>query len=112
SPPKIDLSYYGLEEFKQPEFESYGPKFCKIESKNASKHIPNGIKESLDAPLVKDRASDNKDCLVKSPVKVEKKTVVPTIAKVELVRPKQQVKPSRKPVKYAEMYRSQRPRGY
>nr|GEU37196.1 hypothetical protein [Tanacetum cinerariifolium] len=35
STPKIDLSYYGLEEFQQPEFESYGPKSCKIESKNA-----------------------------------------------------------------------------
>nr|GEW09169.1 reverse transcriptase domain-containing protein [Tanacetum cinerariifolium] len=99
SPPKIDLSYSGLEEFKQPEFESYGPKFCEIESKNASKNIPNELKESPDAPLVKDRASNNKDCSVKSPVVVEKKSVVPTIAKVEIVRPKQQVKPSRKPVK-------------
>ncbi|GJT98860.1 ribonuclease H-like domain-containing protein [Tanacetum coccineum] len=35
--------------------------------------------------------------------KPEKKTVIPTTAKIE--------KPVRKPVKYAEMYRSQRPRG-
>nr|GEW94300.1 ribonuclease H-like domain-containing protein [Tanacetum cinerariifolium] len=103
----IDLSYSGLEEFKQPEFKSYGPKFCEIESKNASKNIPSELKESPDAPLVKDRASDNKDCSVLSLVVVEKKTVVPTIAKVEIIRPKQQVKPSRKPIKYAEMYRSQ-----
>nr|GEV29208.1 uncharacterized mitochondrial protein AtMg00810-like [Tanacetum cinerariifolium] len=40
-------------------------------------------KESPDAPLVKDRVSDNKDCSVESPVVVEKKTVVSTIAKVE-----------------------------
>nr|GEY67656.1 hypothetical protein [Tanacetum cinerariifolium] len=39
---------------------------------------------------------DNKDCSVESPVVVEKKTVVPTIAKVEVVRPKQQEKPVRK----------------
>nr|GEW48848.1 hypothetical protein [Tanacetum cinerariifolium] len=60
-PPKLDLSNSGLEEFKQPEFESYGPKVL-----------------------------DNKDCSVESPVVVEKKTIVPTIATVEVVRPKQQ----------------------
>nr|GEY36803.1 hypothetical protein [Tanacetum cinerariifolium] len=61
---QIDLSYFGLEEFQQPEFENYRPKSCKTESKNASKSIPNELKESPDAPLVKDRASNNKDCLV------------------------------------------------
>nr|GEY51049.1 hypothetical protein [Tanacetum cinerariifolium] len=40
------------------EFESYGPKFCEIESKNSCKNIPNELKESTDAPLVKDRASE------------------------------------------------------
>ncbi|GJZ36108.1 reverse transcriptase domain-containing protein [Tanacetum coccineum] len=49
--------------------------------------------------------------LVESPVVVKKKTVFPTAAKIEFVRPKQHEKPVRKPVKYAEMYRSQRPRG-
>ncbi|GJU19643.1 ribonuclease H-like domain-containing protein [Tanacetum coccineum] len=111
SPLKIDLSYSSLEEFKQPEFESNGPKFCEIESKNASEDIPNELKEYHNAPLVKDRVSDNKDCLVESPVVVEKKTVVPTIAKVEVVRPKQQEKPVRKIVRYDEMYKSQGPKG-
>ncbi|GKD68057.1 hypothetical protein Tco_1322147, partial [Tanacetum coccineum] len=37
--------------------------------------------------------------------KLEKKIVFPTVAKIEFVRPKQQEKPIRKPVKYAEMYR-------
>ncbi|GKF08085.1 hypothetical protein Tco_0042309, partial [Tanacetum coccineum] len=41
----------------------------------------------------------------------EKKTVSPTVAKIEFVRPKQQEKPVRKRVKYAEMYMSQSPRG-
>nr|GEZ23324.1 hypothetical protein [Tanacetum cinerariifolium] len=53
-PPKTDLSYSSLEEFKQPQFESYGPKSCEIESKNASEDIPNELKEYPDAPLVKD----------------------------------------------------------
>ncbi|GJS43117.1 ribonuclease H-like domain-containing protein [Tanacetum coccineum] len=41
----------------------------------------------------------------------KKKTVFPTVSKIEFVGPKQPEKPVRKPVKYAEMYRSQRPRG-
>nr|GEV97041.1 ribonuclease H-like domain-containing protein [Tanacetum cinerariifolium] len=61
SDSEIDLSYSGHEEFQQPEFQSYGPKSCKTESKNSSKEIPNELKESPDAPLVKDRVSDNKD---------------------------------------------------
>nr|GEU88663.1 ribonuclease H-like domain-containing protein [Tanacetum cinerariifolium] len=85
------------EEFKQPHFESYRPKF--------SEDIPNELKEYLDAHLVKDRVLDNKDCSVKSLVVVEKKTIVHIITKVEFVRPKQQEKSVRKPVKYAEMYR-------
>nr|GEZ01004.1 hypothetical protein [Tanacetum cinerariifolium] len=56
----------GLEEFQQPEFQSYRPKSCKTESKNASNEIPNKLKKSLDAPLVKDRVLDTKDCSVES----------------------------------------------
>nr|GEU34181.1 ribonuclease H-like domain-containing protein [Tanacetum cinerariifolium] len=74
-------------------------------SKNVSKDIPNELKEYPNAPLVKDMVSDTKYCSVKSPVMVEKKTDVPTIAKVEFVRPKQQEKLAKKPDKYAEMYR-------
>nr|GEX36073.1 hypothetical protein [Tanacetum cinerariifolium] len=79
----------------ETEFESYGPKT----SKSVSEDISNEVKEYPDAPLVKDRVSDNKDCSVKSLIVVEKKTVVPTVAKIEFVRTKQQEKPVRKPVK-------------
>nr|GEW50895.1 hypothetical protein [Tanacetum cinerariifolium] len=79
-------------------FESYGPKSCEKESKNASEDIPNELKEYPDAPLVKDMVSENKDCSAKSPIVVEKKTDVPKIDKVEFVRPKQHEKPVRKPV--------------
>nr|GEV43410.1 ribonuclease H-like domain-containing protein [Tanacetum cinerariifolium] len=64
-----------------------------------SEDIPNELKEYPVAPLVKDRVSNNKDCLVESLVVVEKKTVVLTIAKVEVVRPKQQETPVRKTVR-------------
>nr|GEZ67003.1 hypothetical protein [Tanacetum cinerariifolium] len=63
-----------------------------------SEYIPNELKEYPDAPLVKDRVSDNKDCSVESPIVVEK-NVVSTIAKVKVVRPKQQEKPVRKIVR-------------
>nr|GEW27123.1 ribonuclease H-like domain-containing protein [Tanacetum cinerariifolium] len=111
APPKIDLSYSGLEEFKQPKFESYRPKSCEIQSNNASEDIPNELKEYPNAPLVKDRVSDNKDCSIESPVVVEKKTVIPSIAKVEVVRPKQQETPVKKTIRFAKMYMSQGPRG-
>ncbi|GJU65659.1 putative ribonuclease H-like domain-containing protein [Tanacetum coccineum] len=92
SPPKLDLSNSGLEEFQQPEFEGYGPKT----SKSVSKDTSNEVMESLDASLVEELVSDDK---------LEKKTVFLSVAKIEFVRPKQQEKPVRKPVKYAEMYR-------
>ncbi|GJT94083.1 putative ribonuclease H-like domain-containing protein [Tanacetum coccineum] len=89
SPLNLDLSYFGLEEFQQLEFESYGPK-------SVSEDIFNEVRESLDASLVEELVSNDK---------LEKKTVFTTVAKMEFVRPKQQEKPVRKPVKYAEIYR-------
>ncbi|GJX15420.1 hypothetical protein Tco_0216252 [Tanacetum coccineum] len=47
SPPNLDLSYSGLEEFQQPEFEGYGPKT----SKSVSEDIFNEVRESPDAPI-------------------------------------------------------------
>ncbi|GJY76012.1 putative ribonuclease H-like domain-containing protein [Tanacetum coccineum] len=91
SPLNLDLSYSGLEEFQQPEFEGYGPN----PSKSVSEDTSNEVKEYPDAPLVEELVSDDK---------LEKKTVFPTVAKMEFVRPKQQEKPVRKPVKYVEMY--------
>ncbi|GKA63948.1 hypothetical protein Tco_0763554 [Tanacetum coccineum] len=98
SPPTLDLSYSGLEEFQQPEFEGYGPKTSKSVSENTS----NEVRESPNASLVEELVSNDK---------LEKKTVFPTVAKINFVRPQQQEKPVGKPVKYAEMYRSQTPRG-
>ncbi|GJU60891.1 hypothetical protein Tco_1238657 [Tanacetum coccineum] len=69
SPPKLDLSNSGLEEFQQPEFEGYGPKT----SKSVSEDISNEARESPDALLVKELVSDDK---------LEKKTVFPTVAKI------------------------------
>ncbi|GJV91596.1 putative ribonuclease H-like domain-containing protein [Tanacetum coccineum] len=92
SPLKFDLSNSDLEEFQQLEFEGYGPK----PSKSFSEDTSNEFRESPDAPLIEELVSDDK---------LEKKSVFPTVAKIGFVRPKQQEKPVRKPVKYAEMYR-------
>ncbi|GJV42227.1 ribonuclease H-like domain-containing protein [Tanacetum coccineum] len=97
-PPKLDLSNSGLEEFQQPEFKGYGS----MTSKSVSIDIANKVRKSPVAPLVEELVSDKK---------LEKKTAFPTIDKREFVKAKQQEKLARKPVKYAEMYRSQSPRG-
>ncbi|GJX00530.1 hypothetical protein Tco_0184443 [Tanacetum coccineum] len=68
----------------EPEFEGYGPK----PSKSFSEDTSNEVRESPDAPLVEELVSDDK---------LEKKTIFPTVAKIEFVRPKQQEKPVRKP---------------
>nr|GEW38896.1 hypothetical protein [Tanacetum cinerariifolium] len=47
---------------------------------------------------------------VKSPPEIERKNVKPSVDKVEVDIPKQNDKPARRPVKCAEMYRTQRPR--
>ncbi|GJZ54002.1 hypothetical protein Tco_0608887 [Tanacetum coccineum] len=106
APPIIDLSHSGIEQFKEPEFVGYGVKVDKIVSENSSVEI----KKTPDALIIKEWVSDDEE-QDESPVMVEKKTVVPTIPKVNVVKSKQQEKPVRKPVKYAKMYRLQKPRG-
>ncbi|GJV23286.1 putative ribonuclease H-like domain-containing protein [Tanacetum coccineum] len=103
---KLDLSYSGLEEFQQPEFEVYGLRANKSVCENSS----NKTKKNFDAPLIEERVSDNED-EVESPVVVKKKTVFPTAAKIEFVKRKQHEKPVRKPVKYAKMYRTPQQNG-
>ncbi|GKA00871.1 putative ribonuclease H-like domain-containing protein [Tanacetum coccineum] len=97
-PDKVERVWGFLEEFQQSEFKGYGPKT----SKNVSEDTSNEVRQSPDAIMVEKLVSNDK---------LEKKIVFPTVAKIESVRPKQQEKPVRKPVKYAEMYRSQGPRG-
>ncbi|GJW79901.1 hypothetical protein Tco_0143876 [Tanacetum coccineum] len=81
-----DKSRKGLEEFQQPKFEGYGPKT----SKSVNGDTSNEVRESSDAPLVEELVSNNK---------LEKKTIFPTVTKINFVRPQQQEKPVRKHVK-------------
>ncbi|GJR23575.1 ribonuclease H-like domain-containing protein [Tanacetum coccineum] len=156
-PTPLDLSYSGLEEFKQPEVNGYGPRdsslkpttVCDRESNNSKEntddsltqqpktvtetssvvspfkvdkdwkekffhpanHVrveePKKARNNTDAPIIEDWVSDDEE-EVESIPKEEKKADVPTATKKESVKT---VKSSRRTVRYAEMYRSQRPRG-
>ncbi|GKC51429.1 putative ribonuclease H-like domain-containing protein [Tanacetum coccineum] len=86
------IAFSDSEEFQQPEFEGYGPKA----SKSVCKDTSNEVKKTLNALLGE-----------KLVLEKEKQIVFPT--KIESV--KQQEKPARKPVKYAEMYILQKPKG-
>ncbi|GJX48369.1 hypothetical protein Tco_0273559 [Tanacetum coccineum] len=78
-PNKLDMSYSGLEEFQQPKFEVYGLRDNKSVCENSSYET----KKNYDAPLIEEWVSDNED-EVESPIVVEKKTIVPTIPKVDV----------------------------
>ncbi|GJT29515.1 hypothetical protein Tco_0909790 [Tanacetum coccineum] len=84
-PTKLDLSYSGLDEFKDPEFKSYGSKDKQV--------------------------SEDTSSFVESPLNVDKETVFLIDKKIKFVKPKNHEKLVKKSVRYAEMYRSQSPRG-
>ncbi|GJQ95082.1 putative ribonuclease H-like domain-containing protein [Tanacetum coccineum] len=126
-PTPLDLSYSGLEEFKEPEVNEYGPKYRLVKAYQLivirvdkdwkekffylANHVrevePKKVRENNDAPIIEDWVSDDEDDDEPNP-KVEKKTVIPTATKKEFVKPE---KPVKRSVRYAEMYMSQRPRG-
>ncbi|GKA23571.1 hypothetical protein Tco_0709604 [Tanacetum coccineum] len=112
-PTTLDLSYSGLEEFKEPEVNEYGPRDSSLKpttgcgsntSKNVSEVEPKKVRMNNDALIIKDWVLDDED-EVESPIVVEKKTVVPTILKVDVVRPKQQEKPVRKTIRWMNRLR-------
>ncbi|GJT38160.1 putative ribonuclease H-like domain-containing protein [Tanacetum coccineum] len=117
-PTQLDLSYSGLDEFKQPEFNRYGPRNTELKTTiNCDKESDNS-KENTDDSLEKEQVTDNESSSVESPLKFDKETVIDwkeiffhPAEKVESVKPKNNEKPVKKTVRYAEMYRSQSPRG-
>ncbi|GJR39648.1 ribonuclease H-like domain-containing protein [Tanacetum coccineum] len=93
-PPKPDLSYIGLEEFtSEPAVETLKAK--------TSEEVPKVVKKDTGAPIIEDWKSDDEDDSVPQP-KIEKKTVKPSVAKVEFVKPKQQSQNARKTGKNVE----------
>ncbi|GJZ69896.1 hypothetical protein Tco_0633446 [Tanacetum coccineum] len=110
-PKKLDLYYSGLDEFKEPEFKGYGPENSKQESNIVYDKKLDDSKENSDNSLVKEKVSKDISSFVESSLNVDKETVFPVDKKVESVKPKNHEKTVKKSVRYAEMYKSQTPRG-
>ncbi|GJX66719.1 putative ribonuclease H-like domain-containing protein [Tanacetum coccineum] len=106
-----NLSYSGLDEFKEPEFKGYGSENSKQESNIVCDQKSDDSKENSDDSLVKEQVSKDTSSFVESSLNVDKETIFPVDKKVESVKPKNHEKPVKKSVRYAEMYRSQTPRG-
>ncbi|GKD10100.1 hypothetical protein Tco_1189785 [Tanacetum coccineum] len=68
-------------------------------------------KENYDDSLVKEQVSEDTSSFVESLLNVDKETIFLVDKKIEFAKPKNHEKPVKKLVRYAEMYRSQSPRG-
>ncbi|GJV46266.1 putative ribonuclease H-like domain-containing protein [Tanacetum coccineum] len=98
-PTKLDLSYSGLDEFKDPEFKSYGSKDSKLESNIVCDKKSNDSKENSNDSLVKEQVSEDTSSFVESPLNVDKETVFLVDKRIEFVKPKNHEKPAKKSVR-------------
>ncbi|GJV04602.1 putative ribonuclease H-like domain-containing protein [Tanacetum coccineum] len=74
-PKKVDLSYSGLDEFKEPEFKSYGSEDSKQKSNISCDKKLDDSKENSDDSLVKEQVSKDTSSFVESPLNVDKETI-------------------------------------
>ncbi|GJU72344.1 ribonuclease H-like domain-containing protein [Tanacetum coccineum] len=102
-PPTPDLSFTGLDEFVNKPV---------VENRKSDEEVSKVVRKSDDSPIIEDWVSDSEEENV-SQTKTEKKTVKPSIAKIEFVKPKQQEKTARKTIKQVEKHRqnTHSPRG-
>ncbi|GJW85552.1 hypothetical protein Tco_0158697, partial [Tanacetum coccineum] len=104
-PPTPDLSFTHLDEFvNEPIVEN--------SKAMSSEKEPKVVRKNDDASVIEEWVSDSEEENV-SQTKTEKKTVKPSIAKIEFVKPKQQEKTASKTVKQVEKHRqnTHSPRG-
>ncbi|GKA66929.1 hypothetical protein Tco_0766737 [Tanacetum coccineum] len=80
-PPKLDLSFIGLDEF----VNKHVVENCKVKS---SEEEPKVVRKNDDAPTIEEWVSDDEEEDVSQP-KIKKKTVRPSIVKKEFVKSKQ-----------------------
>ncbi|GJR03408.1 hypothetical protein Tco_0526392 [Tanacetum coccineum] len=71
-PTPLDLSYSGLEEFKQPEVNEYGPRDSSLKPTTGCDKESDNSKENTDDSLKQQQKTDSKTSSVKSPLKVDK----------------------------------------
>ncbi|GKC30306.1 putative ribonuclease H-like domain-containing protein [Tanacetum coccineum] len=71
-PKNLDLSYFGLDEFKEPEFKGYGTQDSKKESNVVCDKKSDEYKENSDNSLVKEQVSKDTSSFVESSLNVDK----------------------------------------
>ncbi|GJZ29119.1 hypothetical protein Tco_0573766 [Tanacetum coccineum] len=102
-PSTPDLYFTGLDEFVNKPV---------VENRKSDEEVSKVVRKSNDYLIIEDWVSDSEEENV-SQTKTEKKTVKPSIAKIEFVKPKQQEKTARKTIKQVEKHRqnTHSPRG-
>ncbi|GJW41820.1 putative ribonuclease H-like domain-containing protein [Tanacetum coccineum] len=81
-PNKLDLSYYGLDEFKEPEFKGYGPKDSEQESNVVCDKKSDNSKENSEESLVEEQVSQDTSSFVESLPNIDKETIFPVNKKI------------------------------
>ncbi|GJZ09768.1 hypothetical protein Tco_0544051 [Tanacetum coccineum] len=82
-PKQLDLSYSGLDEFKEPEFKGYGTENSKQKSNIVCDKKSDDSKKSSNDSLVKDQVSKDTSSFVESSLNVNKETVFPVDKKAQ-----------------------------
>ncbi|GJR95032.1 putative ribonuclease H-like domain-containing protein [Tanacetum coccineum] len=112
-PKKLDLSYSGLDEFKETEFKSYGSEDSKKDSNIICDKKSDDSKENSNDSLVKEQVPEDTSSFVESSLNVDKETIF-LDKKIEFVKPKNHEKPVKKLVRYVNTsmrhYHTERPR--
>ncbi|GJZ76891.1 ribonuclease H-like domain-containing protein [Tanacetum coccineum] len=96
---KLDLSYSGLDEFKDPEFKSYGSEDSKQEFNIVCDKKSDDSKENSDDSLVKEQVSEDTSSFVESSFNVDKETIFLVDKKKEFRKSKNHEKPVKKSVR-------------
>ncbi|GJX38473.1 hypothetical protein Tco_0251776, partial [Tanacetum coccineum] len=71
-PTLLDLSYSGLEEFKQPKINEYGPRDSSLKPTTGCDKESDNSKDNTDDSLKQQQKTDSKTSSVKSPLKADK----------------------------------------
>ncbi|GJV33629.1 putative ribonuclease H-like domain-containing protein [Tanacetum coccineum] len=94
-PSTPDLSFTSLDEFVNKHV---------VKNRKSDEEVFEIVRKNDDAPIIEEWVSDSDEENVSQP-KTKKKTIKPSIAKIEFVKPKQQEKTARKTVKQVEKHR-------
>ncbi|GJZ93054.1 hypothetical protein Tco_0665119 [Tanacetum coccineum] len=98
-PNKLDMSYSGIDEFKESEFKGYGPENSKQESNVVCDKKSDNSKENSNESLVEEQVSQDKSSFVESSLNVDKEIVFPVNKKVEFTKPKNHEKQVKKSIR-------------